>query len=202
MELYYIKPKNEFLIMELLKEAQNSQMNEFCIMWEYQDYLLFKGETKRKYEGSDYSLLDIPTADAFWTSGGISVFSPGSIVIAAFSDSEQTLIDLRTKIYGILCTFLQPLNKFTQITKNDVEVDHRKISGCFINKTPQNQFALGLYVNNVAPNSLIDKVTTNPTRFGAGLLEFNIDKNDIINRIQQLFEKTNTEFNIEKIKRP
>ena len=65
MELYYIKPKDEFLIMELLKEAQNSQMNEFCIMFEYEDYLLFKGRTKRKYEGSDYSLLDIPTADAF-----------------------------------------------------------------------------------------------------------------------------------------
>ena len=46
MNLYYITPEDSFLIMELLKEAQNSQMNEFCIMFEFEDYLLFKGRTK------------------------------------------------------------------------------------------------------------------------------------------------------------
>lgn len=202
MNLYYIKSEDSFLITKLLKEVEKSKMNEFCMMCEYPDYLLFKGRNEKKYKESDYENLGIPIANEAWTSGGIGVFSPGSIVIGAISDDKQTVVDLQTKIYTILCNFLAPLKKFTQITKNDIEIDQRKISGCFINETPQNQFVMGMYINNIAPNDLIAKVTTTLKRSGAGLLEFNLDKKIIIKEIEKLFENTIQNFDFEKIKRP
>ena len=202
MDLYHIKSEDYFLITQLLKEVEKSKMNEFCMMCEYPNYLLFKGQNENKYKESSYKNLDIPIADEAWTSGGIGVFSPGSIVIGAISDSKETIVNLQTKIYDVLCKFLAPLEKFTIITRNDIEIDHRKISGCFIDETPQHQFVMGLYINDIAPNDLIAKVTTKLKRSGAGLSEFNLDKKIIIEEIENIFDNIIQNFDLEKIKRP
>lgn len=144
------------------------------------------GSALPKYSSANYGEADTHVINVSWLKGGIGVISPGAILIAAFATNLEFLERVQKIITDTIFETLSPLGIGLHPThiNNDIIVDGRKLAGTTIAKHANGNYQFIMFINNESPDDLINK-TSVKKRVGAGLLEFGINNESLLDKIEK-----------------
>lgn len=200
MEYFIIDDCDTLDVIEsLFPFALQNKTSEFVVGVPVFNALLVKGANEEKYNHSNYKRLNTPIVDITWTPGGIGLFYPGSYLIGGIVDSEEEAKNIIKKIFTVISSFFK--DNITRVNRrNDFLVNNKKLSGSFCAKTLNNQYAFGLYINNIAKTRIIRQTSNNKKDAVVGLTEYSINIDDVVDKIHKQFSENWTHISTSSLK--